>query len=373
MQRSDETRMNSTNDSCHVTNIQDACIQVVPPRVPLCRRFRLAFHRLELMDKPRHEFFIKSHELIDRLNSATSKSVDGTVVSPYNPVVNVREDVLAICGFVLLLSLTRFFVERWLLFPLLTHLLKNKKDSRKIAWKASENTFYAVFYVISLATGWMVYQHESWKVNLFAPSCISAFWEHHPPVSSEFRFYYLFELSYYVSCVLFLLFHDTKRKDFAEFFTHHVATISLIVLSYILGWMRLGLIILLLHDVGDVFLYSAKVMHYLAIHPWDIAVFAIFSVVFYVSRLFLFPRVILAVTVEPWIEVTRTPSSKPEWVANWGLHIAQMIGFALFLNTLLYLHCFWFFLILKMIRREFLTPRSKDLGSGDIRSDDEDE
>ena len=43
-------------------------------------------------------------------------------------------------------------------------------------------------------------------------------------------------------------------QDFWEMFLHHIATISLLSFSYIVNFVRVGSLVLLIHDCGDVWL-----------------------------------------------------------------------------------------------------------------------
>ena len=45
---------------------------------------------------------------------------------------------------------------------------------------------------------------------------------------------------YLVCCAL----HVGRRKDFVEMLVHHVTTISVILISYISGWNRIGAVIM---------------------------------------------------------------------------------------------------------------------------------
>lgn len=51
---------------------------------------------------------------------------------------------------------------------------------------------------------------------------------------------------------------QVRRKDWAESMTHHVATVILLVYAYYVNFARVGTMVLLVHDVSDIFLESAK-------------------------------------------------------------------------------------------------------------------
>jgi hypothetical protein len=55
------------------------------------------------------------------------------------------------------------------------------------------------------------------------------------------------------------MFLEVRRKDWAESFAHHVVTLGLLYYSWYGNFTRSGVMIMLIHDVSDIFLESAKV------------------------------------------------------------------------------------------------------------------
>jgi TLC domain len=152
---------------------------------------------------------------------------------------------------------------------------------------------------------------------------------------------------------------ETSRSDFLEMTLHHVATIALISLSYLTSFTRIGASILIVHDIADIFLESAKCFNYTSKVPgrkWASTVcdslFAVFAVAFFVTRLVIYPRYL----------VYSLLYEAPEVMGMWG----GWWVFAILLSVLQCLHVFWFALIVKMIYRLLTTGIEKD-----ERSDDE--
>lgn len=75
----------------------------------------------------------------------------------------------------------------------------------------------------------------------------------HQSVTSDIWWYYMISMSFYWSlCVS--QFFDVKRKDFWQMFVHHIATIVLMCLSWVVNVWRVGSLVLVVHDSADIFL-----------------------------------------------------------------------------------------------------------------------
>ena len=57
-------------------------------------------------------------------------------------------------------------------------------------------------------------------------------------------------------------FFDVKRKDFWEMFIHHLTTIALMAFSWTCNLQRVGSLVLIVHDIADIFL-EVKTLHVL--------------------------------------------------------------------------------------------------------------
>ena len=175
-------------------------------------------------------------------------------------------------------------------------------------------------------------------------------------VSSAISYYYQIELGAYIHQ---LMWTEVSRSDSLEMAVHHLTTILLIVGSYVTNFTRIGASILLLHDISDVFLESAKVFNYISKArggKWASSVcdslFALFAISFLIARLIVYPKYL----------VHSFLFEAPEIMGYWP-------GYPVFAGLLLILqglHIFWFYLILRMIPSLLSTGIQKD-----ERSDDE--
>ncbi|MBN3310059.1 CERS5 synthase, partial [Amia calva] len=146
-------------------------------------------------------------------------------------------------------------------------------------------------------------------------------------------YYYITELAFYWS-LMFSQFTDIKRKDFLIMFIHHLATISLISFSYVNNMLRVGTLVMCLHDTSDFLLEAAKLANYAKYQRVCDTVFAMFGAVFVFTRLIIYPCWILNTTLfESWAIIGPYPSW---WLFNALLLVLQV------------LHIIWSYLIVRI-------------------------
>ncbi|XP_052791406.1 ceramide synthase 5-like isoform X2 [Mya arenaria] len=179
-------------------------------------------------------------------------------------------------------------------------------------------------------------------------------WENfpHQDVTPGIFWYYIIELGFYLS-LMFSQFLDVKRKDFFEMFLHHIATVLLLSFSYMGNYLRVGTLVLLIHDCADFWVEAAKLAKYAKAHRLCDILFAVFAIVWFITRLLLYPLKIL----------------KASWILS-----VEIVGFfpsLYFFNgwlcILLVLHFYWFSLICR-VAYDALTKSSE---VDDVRSESE--
>jgi hypothetical protein len=72
------------------------------------------------------------------------------------------------------------------------------------------------------------------------------------------KLYYMVQMSYHSHSLLWQL-TMTARNDFVEMVLHHCCALFLVGFSYSANFMRIGVLVLVVHDVGDVVGYAIKV------------------------------------------------------------------------------------------------------------------
>ncbi|KAL1023073.1 hypothetical protein UPYG_G00036110 [Umbra pygmaea] len=219
----------------------------------------------------------------------------------------------------------------------------NTKKFCEASWRF---VFYLIAFVAALAslidTPWF-WDH-------------SECWQNYPkqPVTEAHYWYYITEMGFYWSLLLCVSV-DVKRKDFNEQIIHHVATIFLLGLSYCANYVRIGTLVMVVHDSSDFLLESAKMFNYAGWRKTCDTLFVIFALVFLLTRLVVFPgRIIYSTLVV-------------------SMDFFQPFFGYYFFNALLLvlqaLHIFWAWLILRMVFKFAFSGKVEK----DERSDEESE
>uniref|UniRef100_A0A8D0EY93 TLC domain-containing protein n=1 Tax=Strix occidentalis caurina TaxID=311401 RepID=A0A8D0EY93_STROC len=136
-------------------------------------------------------------------------------------------------------------VERWF-------RCRRNIDRPSLSKKFCEACWRFTFYMISFFTGLAVLYDVSTQAVPCSTLSDGYFTVSSPsqPLQPSLFWYYMLELSFYWSLVFTLPF-DVKRKDFKEQIVHHAATIFLISFSYCANYIRIGTLVLVIHDASD--------------------------------------------------------------------------------------------------------------------------
>lgn len=77
------------------------------------------------------------------------------------------------------------------------------------------------------------------------------------------RSFYLLQLSMWSFMAISHRFHESRHKDYFVMYGHHIATVMLISVSWWVGTLRIGLLVLLIHDSSDIIADFLKCSNYL--------------------------------------------------------------------------------------------------------------
>jgi len=207
---------------------------------------------------------------------------------------------------------------------------KSSKITGEDQHKISECVFLALYFLgITLFATWSLLSVE-WR------SSYHAMWLDYPFqfVDENVRLLYMVELGRYLSLMV-TLGTDRRRTDFTQVVTHHIATIALLTLSYMINFTRFGAVILWYHNISDVFLQSAKAAKIAQFNTMAQTIFCLFAVIFLTSRLYFYPLLV-------WEGVIRAAPFDSFPVYN--IIVA-------FLCVLALLHLMWSYTIVKILVR----------------------
>lgn len=184
--------------------------------------------------------------------------------------------------------------------------------------------------------------------------------EHHH--SLPLQFFYAMEMAHYLYGTVDQLVWESRRKDHAAMVVHHLATLALLVVSFHWSFLRVGAIILLLHDACDVWMEAAKLANYAKITWASSLLFVLFASTWFVLRMLYFPFVVIKSTSAEALALLVRFGGTELNATIWAM-------FNVLLLVLLALHVYWFYFILLIALRVAFTPTD----ATDARSDDEDE
>jgi ceramide synthetase len=121
------------------------------------------------------------------------------------------------------------------------------------------------YYILELedgGTGWLTDARRFWvdegdKVN---PSFFTV---RDRPEKASAQLLYLLQAAVWVVTAFSHVWLESRHNDYLMMLTHHVVTLALIILSYHYNFVRLGVVIMFLHDSTDIVIDMLKLANYL--------------------------------------------------------------------------------------------------------------
>lgn len=196
-------------------------------------------------------------------------------------------------------TLIRYLFELYLCKPIINYMKLDDKSSRakfpESAWK---------FLIYGILWGYCCYLLIfSGKYDFFSkPWLIWEDWQLGMQVPFDIRLLYLVECGFYLHSIYATICMDTWRKDSIVMLIHHVLTMTLILVSYATRYHKVGLNVLFVHDITDILLEFTKINTYIKnrnkkyfpINEYVANIgFGVFTVAWYIFRLYWFPLKIL--------------------------------------------------------------------------------
>lgn len=194
-----------------------------------------------------------------------------------------------------------------------------------------KSLYFTLCIIMSVSIGEYSTRSEIWRSEF--EHCFIGFDQH--VHSWSLKFYYTFSLAFYSYSGISLAFFEVKKKDHFAMCLHHVITCTTIFLSGLANFPRIGAVILLLFDVCDIFLESAKLFIKAKEEVPATFFFVIFAALWGYNRLYIFPTYVIPVTIKADV-LSRSV------IPYHMLHITIMV-------TLFVLNVYWSYFIVKKL------------------------
>ncbi|CAJ2648295.1 unnamed protein product [Trifolium pratense] len=283
------------------------------------------------------------------------------------------QDFFLLPFFAFLFPSLRFILDRFIFEKVARRLIFGKRhegldyktdDRSKKIRKFKESAWKCIYFLSAEIFALSVTYDEPWftDTKYFWVGPGNQIWPDQK-IKLKLKGLYMYGAGFYSYSILALIFWETRRSDFGISMTHHVASLSLIVLSYIFRFVRVGSVVLALHDATDVFLEIGKMSKYSGAETIASFAFILFVLSFTILRCIYYPFWVLRSTS---YEVVVALKSEMSWVdATIYYYVFNTLLFCL-----LVLNIFWWVLMLRMLAAQI---RARGKVSEDIRSDSEDE
>jgi hypothetical protein len=226
----------------------------------------------------------------------------------------------------------------------------------------------------------ILYEEEWWRDT-------TTVWVPHPfeqrgRFRTDLQILYITQLAIWIYTCFIHRFLDERRKDYFVMYTHHIVTIALVGVSWAVGYMRIGLLVLWIHDVSDIFVDTLKMVNYLKMEGpkgfFGVEISYVMCVLSWLYwRLYQYPfRVIHASLVVPFTLLLKTPRypiripylDLEYFPADLPYHFESNV----LLFLLLGMHIYWFQLFL-MIGYRMLTESTREASRQEYEGDSDEE
>jgi hypothetical protein len=202
------------------------------------------------------------------------------------------------------------------------------------------------YFIVITAYGYETLKDCSWMPpQLFGSGSVSTAWNDWPysEVSTAVKSYYLIELSYHAHSLVFHLF-TIHRNDFVEMTLHHTCATLLVVFSYYANFVRLGSLVLFLHDIADVMAYSVKAVVDTKYTTATLMAYAGLLISWGYTRLYVLPFHVIAASSIPGV------GNSFVWLTSYFM-----------IWLLQFLHIYWYILFLIMGYRFLVSGKTVDI------------
>ncbi|ORX61270.1 LAG1-domain-containing protein, partial [Piromyces finnis] len=219
--------------------------------------------------------------------------------------------------------------------------IPSKDLRKKKVEKAAIARFRCLWYIIITIVGYYCLKDEEWLPKSLGGTArslkdLNLFWEDLPYQAQNKKVIYYYMIQFGSAlCTFVLQFKESRsRNSYGEFLLHDMATLMLLVISFLNNYIRMGAVVLFLHDISDIFSYGCKIFVDTDQTVLTFINYVSLIITWVYTRLYIFPfQVILqCFTNNIW--------ARPELVGY--------IIIAICLITLLILHVYWIILLINI-------------------------
>lgn len=172
---------------------------------------------------------------------------------------------------------------------------------------------------------------------------------------------YLAQLAVWFVTAFSHKFIEAKHNDYFLMYSHHVVTLGLVTLSYFNGWTPIGLTVLFIHDSSDIVVDVLKMVNYLGLDGSSgtflaEAAFVLNLVTWVLARMWFFSTKVIYATLPYWNGTGIGLYPMTVNYFSWGNACRWL------LLSLLFMHCWWYYLFFKILYRLTLGSSGHDAG-----------
>ena len=167
----------------------------------------------------------------------------------------------------------------------------------------------------------------------------------HPP---QLKMYLLVTMGYHVGGFV-THFFAARKNDFLEMTLHHIVAIYLFGGCYVLNMLNIGSVIAFLHDIADITTNMTKTLTETNYTKCTAVVFITHMCVWFYTRNLVYPYLIYRIAI----------SDIQLYVPGWAQYVVKPYYLWL-LSCMFFLHCYWFLLFCKMLKRYTTSGSTED-------------
>ncbi|KAJ8553758.1 hypothetical protein K7X08_024436 [Anisodus acutangulus] len=283
------------------------------------------------------------------------------------------QDLIFLIFFALFFPVIRFILDRFVFEALAKRMIFGEKTmvningriERKKINKFKEAAWKFIYFLSAELLALSVTCNEPWFTDsrYFWAGPGDLVWPD-LKMKLKLKLLYMYAGGFYLYSIFATLFWETKRSDFSAQIVHHVTTVSLIVLSYVYGFARVGSVVLAIHDGSDVLMEIAKISKYSGFDRIADIFFCLFATAFTLLRIVCYPFWVIRSTCYEMFYVVDTGKDRTTGIILYFVFNAMLI-------CLLVLHIIWWKLILRMLLNQILSGHVTDDVRDESESDDE--